>query len=161
MSLHKTTGKFHVPNEMYAMQMTVRPNVMQKRLRLAQRLADANGGKLPNPWKMIQQGHGGLYRYIQRHPDEFSHLGVEEAVEKEEKNGKNNFNVAIREEHLENAQQLAQKNGGVLQDTSWLTQHGHTRLASYVKTYPYVFVNLRTPKAEKKRQTHKKKPRKY
>lgn len=146
---------------MYAMQMTIRPNVMQKRLKLAQRLADGNSGKLPNPWKMIQQGHGGLYRYIQRHPKEFSHLGVEEAVGREGKNRQSNFNVTIREEHLKKARRLAQKNNGVLPDLSWLTQHGHTRLASYVKTYPFVFVNLGTPEAKKKRLAHKKKTRKY
>ena len=87
---------------------------------------------------MIQQGHGGLYRYIQRHPKEFGHFVIEEAVA-QDKNGHSNFNVSIREEHLTVARQLAQKNDGVLQDTGWLIQHGYTRLASYVKTYPYVF----------------------
>lgn len=123
--------------------MLVRPKVMEKRLKLARKLERENGGKLPNPWKMIQQGHGGLYRYIQRHPTVFSQFAIEEAVGKEEeKNGRGNFNISIREEHLKNARQLARKNNGILQDINWLMQHGHTRLASYVKTYPCVFANL-------------------
>lgn len=149
------------------MQMTIRPNVMEKRLRLATELAKSNGGKLPNPWKMIQQGYGGLYRYIQRHPKEFKRFEVEEAVgqEKSKRNGHIKFNVAIREEHLETARGLICKNRGVLQNTSWLMQHGHTRLASYIKTYPHVFVHLDQKPAKKSRTqsglTHKKKTRRY
>lgn len=120
----------------------VRPKVMEKRLKLAEELTENNGGKLPNPWKMIQQGHGGLYRYTLRHKKEFSHFKVEEAVGKDEKNGRSHFNVAIRDEHLRTARKLAQNNGGVLQDTEWLAERGFTRLASYVKTYPHVFKNL-------------------
>lgn len=137
--------------------MTVRPNVMEKRLKLARRMADKNRGKLPNPWKMIQQGHGGLYRYIQRHPEEFSHFEFEEAVGKERttQNGRGGFNVSIREEHLKTARQLARKNKGVLQDWGWLMEHGYTRLASYSKTYPYVFVNI-APTPKKRGLTHKK-----
>lgn len=119
---------------------TIRPNVMEKRLKLAQKLACKNGGKLPNPWKMIQQGHGGLYRYIQRHSKEFKQFKIEKAVGKERtKNGRISFNISIREEHLKTARQLAQKNGGTLQDGGWLMQQGYTRLASYIKTYPHVF----------------------
>lgn len=138
--------------------MLVRPKVMEKRLKLARKLEIENGGKLPNPWKMIQQGHGGLYRYIQRHPTEFSQFTIEEAVGKEqiEENRRGNFNISIREEHFKNAQQLARKNNGVLQDISWLMQHGHTRLASYMKTYPHVFVNLEeVPKSKVKRLNRK------
>jgi len=139
--------------------MIIRPNVMGKRLKLAQKLAEENGGKLPNPWKMIQQGHGGLYRYIQRHPKEFGHFAIEEAVAQDNQNGHNNFNVSIREEHLTVARQLAQTNDGVLQDIRWLIQHGYTRLASYIKTYPHVFNKLE-PKSKKSQNslthTHKK-----
>ena len=137
--------------------MTIRPKVMAKRLKLAKKLAKRNGGKLPNPWKMIQQGQSGLYRYISRHPKEFEHFEVEDAVKKESKlfarsteelkeklRGK--FNVAIRKEHIKKARQLARKNDGVLPDISWLMQHGYTRLASYMKTYPYVFIFDEKPK---------------
>lgn len=124
--------------------MTVRPNVMAKRLKHAEELAVKNGGKLPNPWKMIQQGHSGLYRYIHRHPGAFKHFEVEDAVEPEptKRKGEGSFNIAIREEHLRKARQLASKNNEVFQGTGWLIRHGHTRLASYVKTYPYVFEHL-------------------
>ncbi len=138
--------------------MTIRPNVMERRLKLARALARNNGGKLPNPWKMIQQGHGGLYRYIQRHPDEFGHFEYEEAVGNEQKNlnKRGSFNVSIRHEHLSTALRLAKK--GVIPDTGWLIQHGYTRLASYVKTYPHVFKNLE-PAPKKKCLTHKRKKR--
>ncbi len=136
--------------------LIVRPKVMEKRQKLAQKLSDKNGGKLPNPWKMIQQGHGGLYRYIQRHQKEFSQFEVEKAVGKEKENGRAHFNVGIREEHLSQARQLARKNRGVLQDPKWLNQHGYTRLASYIKTYPKVFI----PLYKKKRSlTYRKKVR--
>lgn len=141
--------------------MTVRPRVMAKRLKLAEKLAKNNGGKLPNPWKMIQQGHNGLYRYIHRHQEAFEHFEVEDAVDREptKRNGEGSFNIAIREEHLETARQLAKKNDGVLQDVSWLMRHGYTRLASYIKTYPYVFVHLNGK--PKRGLTHKKKRRKH
>lgn len=129
----------------------IRPNVMKKRLALARRLANKNSGRLPNPWKMIQLGHSGLYRYIQRHPREFGHFKIEKAVGI---NGRAHFNVAIREEHLEQARQLATKNGGVLQDAKWLIQKGYTRLASYIKTYPRVFRDLN--KSPKKSLTYRK-----
>ena len=121
--------------------MTVRPKIMKKRLKLAEELTRKNGGKLPNPWKMIQQGHGGLYRYVQRHPREFSHFKIEEAVGQEliKQNVQGTFNLAIRREHLKKARQLARKNKGVLQDSSWLMRQGYTRLASYIKTYPHIF----------------------
>ncbi len=122
----------------------VRPKVMAKQLKLAGQLAKKNGGKLPNPWKMIQQGQSGLYRYMHRHPEAFKHFEVENAVEPEptKRNGEGSFNIAIREEHLEKARELAHQNDGVLQDAGWLIRHGYTRLASYLKTYPYVFVHL-------------------
>lgn len=140
--------------------MTVRPKVMARRLKLAEKLAKNNGGKLPNPWKMIQQGQSGLYRYIHRHPKAFEHFEVEDAVEPEptKRNGEGSFNIAIREEHLKKARQLASKNNGVLQDSAWLIRHGHTRLASYAKTYPYVFVRLHGK--QKNGLTHKKRRRK-
>jgi len=50
--------------------------------------------------------------------------------------------VAIRKEHIKTACRLAIKNNGVLQDPSWLMKNKYTRLASYVKTYPKVFVDL-------------------
>lgn len=133
--------------------MTVRPRVMAKRLKLAEQLAKKNGGKLPNPWKMIQQGQSGLYRYIHRHPKAFEHFEVEDAVEPTKRSGEGNFNIAIRKEHLKKARQLASKNNGVFQNSSWLIQHGHTRLASYAKTYPYVFAHLNGK--QKRGLTHK------
>lgn len=136
--------------------MAIRPKVMAKRLKEAERLAKKNGGKLPNPWTMIQQGHGGLYRYIQRHPKEFEHLPVEEAVgtDNHKVEGRTSFNVAIRLEHLTLARKLADQNGGEVPDTNWLTAKGYTRLASYMKTYPHVFLNLNviTAKRSKRRR---------
>lgn len=120
----------------------VRPNTLKKRLKLAQKLANKNGGRLPYPWKMIQQGHGGLYRYMRRNRKEFTHFNVEKAVGTERLG---NFNVAIRKEHLAHAAQLARKNEGILPDLHWLIRHGCTRLASYVKTYPHVF-DIKAPK---------------
>ena len=133
---------------------------MAKRLKLAEKLAKSNGGKLPNPWKMIQQGHSGLYRYIHRHAEAFEHFDIEDAVEREptKRNGEGSFNVAIREEHLKKARQLASKNNGALQDVNWLMRHGYTRLASYIKTYPYVFIP-EDNKKQKRGLTHKKKKR--
>jgi hypothetical protein len=111
---------------------------MERRMKLATEMSEQNGGKLPNPQKMIQQGHGGLYRYIQRHPKEFGHFAVEEAVGREN-NG--NFNVGIRNEHLTAARKLI-KEHGMLPDATWLARRGYTRLASYMKIYPDVFVGL-------------------
>jgi len=116
--------------------------IMNKQLKLAETLSKKNGGKLPNPQKMIQQGYGGLYRYINRNPKRFNHMPVEQVVGKEhsKETGHVQYNVSIRNEHIQQAKKLARQNRGVLQTPKWLIENGYTRLASYVKTYPHVFV---------------------
>ena len=122
-------------------QMTPRPNVMRRNLELADRLAEENGGLLPHPWKMIEMGHGGLYRYILRHPQEFDHFGVEEPPSKIA-----GYNASIREKHLKTARRL--KTGrygegrGKMPSVQWLTTHGYSKLVAYMKNYPKVFEEI-------------------
>ncbi len=118
--------------------ISIRPNVMDRNLRLAKRISERNGGKLPNPWALIQLDYGSLYRYIKRHPKEFAHFKVDVAVG-HKKNG--TFNVSIRRKHLITAQQLA-KSHGVIPPPRWLNSHGYSRLASYMRVYPEVFAKV-------------------
>lgn len=120
--------------------MIPRPNVMRKNLQTAQELSDDNGGRLPNPWRMIQMGYGGLYRYIIRHPSAFKSFKFDPAVGIDKK-GRKPFNVAIREEHIDTAKQLIKKKGRI-PDPAWLNANGYSRLAAYMRTYPGVIKKL-------------------
>jgi len=120
----------------------VRPKVKEKNLKQARMLAAKNGGKLPNPWKMIQQGHSGLHRYKLRHPNLFVEFQVEEAVGKEKRGNKMvTFNIAIREEHLKTARGL-KKQLGFMPDEKWLLANGYTRLAAYQRVHSKAFAEL-------------------
>ncbi len=119
-------------------EMKVRPKALAKNLGMAGRIAKRNGGKLPNPWKLIEMGHGSLYQYIGRHRKHFAHLKFDQAVQTEA-SAANQFNVAIRQEHLKLAKKLAKQNHGMLPRMRWLTDHGYTRLVSYVRVYPQLF----------------------
>ena len=117
-----------------------RPKVVEKRLSLANKLADKNDGKIPNPNKLILMGHGGLYRYMLRNPELFENFEVDKAVETDKKT-KNTYNISIRKEHVKTAQKLAKRNGGKIPEVEWLQEHGHTSLLAYMRTYPHVFLN--------------------
>lgn len=134
----------------------IRPRVKEKNLAQARTLAKRNGGKLPNPWKMIQQGYGGLYRYMLRHPKFFEEFEVESAVG-QEKVGRNNitFNVAIRQEHIATAMELKRRLGH-MPDEKWLAKKGYTRLAAYQRVRPEVFAKLPDPKKNGKAKPAKK-----
>lgn len=117
--------------------MNVRPNVLEKNLKLAEQLAEKNSGKLPNPWSLIQGGYAALYRYILRHPDRFEHLKYDSAVEIK---GKTTFNITIRDRHLATAKQL-RKELGKLPTTKWLANNGYTKLVAYMRIHPNLFRN--------------------
>jgi hypothetical protein len=123
---------------------------MSKNLREAEKLAEQEGGVLPNPWRMIQMGHGGLYRYITRHRGAFKKFKFATAIGVDGK-GKNKrtFNRAIREEHIETANNLARRHKGV-PDSFWLNANGYSRLAAYIRRYPAVFKNLDGKSPKKK-----------
>jgi hypothetical protein len=120
--------------------MLARPRVMERNLRAAEKLARKNGGKLPNPWRMIQMGHGGLYRYIKRHPKAFSKFSFDQVLAVDRKR-KTTFSVSVRDEHLATAEKLTKRHKR-LPDFSWLNANGYSRLAAYIRAYPEVFKSL-------------------
>ena len=120
--------------------MKVRPRVLARNLKLADNLAADNGGVLPNPWRMIQMGHGGLYRYILRHPKKFDHFDYQEAVGGQDDDA--TFNIGIRQEHLKTAETLVAKKGE-LPSTKWLGANGYSKLVSYMRIHPSVFSDLK------------------
>jgi len=135
--------------------MIPRPNVMQKNLHEVEKLSHNNGGKLPNPWRMIQMGYGSLYRYIKRHPSVFKRFTFDTAVGTS-KGRKTSFNVAIRKEHLCTAQKLTRIHQK-LPDPAWLNANGYSRLAAYMRTYPEVFSNINSKKKKQKTKNKKQK----
>lgn len=135
----------------------VRPKVLKKRLAEAEKLIENNGGKLPHPSKMIEDGHGTLYRYIQRNPDHFSHFERERAIDFDghEDAARPRYYVSIREQHLETARILRKAHGGKLPSTRWMVDNGHTRLASYIKAYPHRFPATEKPVRKKRKKRAK------
>jgi len=131
--------------------MIARPKVMKRNLEEARQIAKANGGKLPNPWKLIQMGHGGLYRYIKRHPKSFSKFKFEQVIGVDRKR-KTAFSMSIRDEHIKTATKLAKRHKG-LPDFSWLNANGYSRLAAYIRAYPEVFSSLNGTTASKRKRS--------
>lgn len=125
--------------------MKVRPRVLARRLKLAKELAQENGGVLPNPWRMIQEGHGSLYRYIYRHPEEFDKFEYQDVVGG---TNKTTFNIGIREKHLRTARNLLRIHDK-LPAIKWLNDNGFTPLASYMRIHPDVFNGLSTSKKKR------------
>ena len=126
-----------------------RPKVMEKRLSLAKKLSKKNGGKIPNPNKLIQMGHGGLYRYMLRNSKFFENFEVDKAVDMDRRTG-TTYNISIREEHIRTAQRLAKRNGGKIPDAEWLQEHSYTSFVAYMRTYPHVFLNRKGLTAKKR-----------
>jgi len=124
---------------------------MKKNLELAEKISKANNGKLPNPWKLIQMGHGGLYIYIKRHPKAFERFCYEQVLGVDRKR-RTTFSMSVRDGHVKTATELSKKHTG-LPDFSWLNANGHSRLVAYIRAYPEVFAGINpngTPKAKKR-----------
>lgn len=113
---------------------------MKKNIELAEKISKANKGKLPNPWKLIQMGYGGLYIYIKRHPKAFERFCYEQVLGVDRKRG-TTFSMSIRDGHVKTVAKLSKKHNG-LPDFSWLNVNGHSRLAAYMRAYPEVFKGI-------------------
>ncbi|MHA2279590.1 MAG: hypothetical protein ACXAC5_01680 [Promethearchaeota archaeon] len=106
---------------------------------------------MPNPWRMIQMGYGGLYRYMKRHPNAFKKFKFAKAIGVDKKGeNRQTYNCGIREEHKQTALELSKTHDGI-PDASWLNANGYSRLAAYIRAYPAVFKGLNKTKFSKKR----------
>ena len=117
--------------------MTARPKVLSEKLALATELSKNNGGLLPRPWVIIQEGGWALYKYIDRHPEPFKAFRREASVKKKEPS----FNATIRNKHLTSAAEY-HKRQGFIPEPQDVANSGDTKLASYMRRYPEVFKNL-------------------
>lgn len=113
-----------------------RPRVIERRISLAKQLANKNGGKLPSPWKLIQMGHEGLYRYMLRNSGLFTEIQRESVITR--KRDVPSINETIKDKHLETIKKLIAKHGS-LPDSKWLSEHGHNKLVAYMKNHPDAF----------------------
>lgn len=91
-------------------------------VKIAEQIANENGGILPSPQHLIDDGYWALYQTMRRNKNLFEHINQERRDNKK-KNGKN---------WIKEAEQIAENHGGVLPRPSWLCRHGHKTLYTYM-----------------------------
>ena len=113
--------------------MKVRPKTLNRYLELARKISAANGGRLPNPWKIIQLGYWSFYKYMRRHPDLFSDFELQKVIVFSKNSA---YNENIRKDHVQTAVALLQANGEESLTPKWLKRNGYSKLAAYFRLHP-------------------------
>jgi hypothetical protein len=99
---------------------------------IAQELADRHGGVLPCKNWLCKNGHKGLCSAIRKHPELFSHIDQE----------KPHDHRKTLEEAIIEAESLAAKNKGVLQDSGWLRDNGYVWVKRAIVKHPSRFSHI-------------------
>lgn len=85
----------------------------------AGRLAEENGGEIPNSKWLTSNGHQGLKIAMRNNPEKFAHLAQKKVR-------------FIAKEYITEAEQLAAENGGKIQNANWLFKNGRAKLARFM-----------------------------
>lgn len=108
---------------------------LPENLALAQQLAAANNGILPNPEALISAGHRSLYHSMLRYPEVYSDIPVS-------RNGnllRNERTLAVQ---VALAEKLATENDGRIPSLRWLTRNGHSSLAASISKHSDAYKHL-------------------
>ena len=97
---------------------------------LAEQLAAAHGGTLPNAKWLQTNGHSGVDAAMRKFPQLFAH------IPQDSKKGR------APEEWVPTAEKLAKERGGVLPSRRWLRKHGFTGLSGAKRRRPELFEHL-------------------
>ena len=96
---------------------------------VAERLAEENGGTLPNMAALRKTDNAGLYSAMRHHPNLFSHIK------------QNNLRTAA-EDWIPVAERLAKKNNGRLPSAKWLSANGYNGLRGALDRHPHLFSHI-------------------
>ena len=136
---------------MAAKTITARAEVLIRYVKLADRLVSENDeGKLPSVTWLRRHGHAGLYLYMRAHPKPFQHIEQDIAGRR----GKRTYDHKVRDRHVAKAKALARKNGGVLPSVTWLVNHNHKSMLSYMWKHPRFFEDIPREKNKKSPEEH-------
>lgn len=86
---------------------------------------------LPTNACLVKNMYSGLVRCIKLHPKRFSHIP-------QDFQGGNTV-----EEHIKLAEELASRNKGILQSSSWLSKNKYSGLAKHINMYPDRFRHIK------------------
>jgi len=114
---------------------------IEENIKIAERLARENNGKLPCYSWLKKNRYKGLLLCIMRNKDKFEHI-------KQEKKLKS------IEEHIKIAEYLANKYNGVLPEVSWLLKNGYIALYTCMRNYPEDFKHIKQEKKLKNIEGH-------
>jgi superfamily II DNA or RNA helicase len=95
-------------------------------VKTAEKLAKKNGGKVPNPTWLKNNGYGNLYGCMYRNPESFSHL-------------KKVSLRATHKDHIKTAEKLIKENGGKIPSNTWLNKNGYNAFAQYFNNHSELF----------------------
>lgn len=108
---------------------------------IAEKLAEDNGGILPNYLWLRKNGYHGLTSCMFIHPEKFHHI----------KQLKSYVDLS---EHQSTAEKLAKENGGILPSGKWLKNNGYSGLKKAIYKYPDQFRSFKQEKLQKSIKDH-------
>ena len=115
---------------------------VKEHVKTAEELAKKNNGFIPYGGWLANNEHHGLVECIRKHPEAFKH------IKQDWKGGK------TIGEYIKTAEELAKKNGGILQNKTWLRDNGHRNVERCMNFYPEVFKHIKQNKKQKTIEEH-------
>ena len=103
---------------------------VEDHLQTARTLARKYKGVLPRRIWLVKNGYSRLASCMTKHPERFKDIRQDSGA------------GTAFPEHVLVAEQLAKKNGGVLQNVKWLVSHGYSRLNYHMKRHPEAFAHI-------------------
>lgn len=104
---------------------------------IAEELVEKNNGILPNIAWLDRNGYYGISRNIRLHPEKFSHM-------------KQDKKLKMIDEWISIAEELAEKNDGILPYGPWLREHRFSSIQNLMVKFPEKFSHI---KQHRKRKT--------
>jgi hypothetical protein len=96
---------------------------------IALELAKTNGGKLPCPSWLMNNGYSGLQTALRKYPEVLGDIPIE-------------MKRRTPEDYVPLATELAARHGGVLPSIPWMQKNKHTALLSMMRAHPELFIHI-------------------
>jgi len=103
---------------------------------VAEKLAKEHNGMLPHGFWLTKNGYVGMVPCMRNHPELFRHI-------KQDNFGKS------PQENIKITEQLAIDNGGILQNSYWLTNNGYKKIVQCMRNHPKLFKHIKQEKKYK------------
>jgi hypothetical protein len=110
----------------------------------AEFLASEHDGSIPNVWWLLKNGYSGLVFSMRANPEAFSHIGKTILID----------HFKTIKEHVLDAEQLAESNGGSVPNAAWLIQNKRHGLLKCVRKHPEAFRHISFSSSIKRLDEH-------